>query len=84
MPYIHEEHRTTLLTEGGVCKPGELNFLFSEIINQYLRERGVSYQIINDVIGALEGAKLEFYRRIAVPYENRKLAQNGDVYTYGS
>ena len=25
-------------------------------------------------------AKLEFYRRVAVPYENTKLATNGDVY----
>lgn len=40
----------------------------------------LSYADINEAIGALECAKLELYRRIAVPYENRKLAENGDVY----
>jgi hypothetical protein len=39
-----------------------------------------SYQSINDVLGALEGAKLEFYRRIAAPYEDTKIQENGDVY----
>ncbi len=31
-------------------------------------------------MGALEGSKLEFYRRIAAPYENKKMKENGDVY----
>lgn len=34
---------------------------------------------INDCIGACEGAKLEFYRRVASPYEDVKIKQNGDV-----
>lgn len=32
-----------------------------------------------DVIGALEGAKLEFYRRIAGGYEDLAIIRNGDV-----
>jgi len=28
----------------------------------------------------LSCAAAEFYRRVAVPYENVKIAQNGDVY----
>lgn len=31
-------------------------------------------------MGAVEGAKTEFYRRIAVPYEEKKIRENGDVY----
>jgi hypothetical protein len=46
----------------------------------YLRKHGLSYHNINDILGALEGAKLEFYRRVAVPYENGKIQENGDVY----
>jgi hypothetical protein len=60
--------------------PGQLNYLISMLISQYLDDRGTSYQTLNDVIGALEGAKLEFYRRIAIPYEEEKLVENGDVY----
>jgi len=32
------------------------------------------------VIGALEACKLEFYRRAVVPYEDKKIKENGDVY----
>ena len=31
-------------------------------------------------IGALEAAKLEFYRRVVAPYEDQKMLDNGDVY----
>jgi len=46
----------------------------------YTINEGLTYQTINDVIGALEGAKMEFYRRVAVPYEEGKIILNGDVY----
>jgi hypothetical protein len=39
-----------------------------------------NYQRLNDALGALEGAKLEFYRRVVVPYEDWKMTENGDVY----
>ena len=41
---------------------------------------GNSYATINDIIGALEGAKMEFYRRVVAPYEDEKIKENGDVY----
>lgn len=34
----------------------------------------------DDVAGALECCKLEFYRRVAVPYEEAKIKLNGDCY----
>jgi hypothetical protein len=43
------------------------------------RERHFNAQ--REAIGALECCKLEFYRRVAVPYEDRKIKSNGDVYT---
>lgn len=59
---------------------GELNYLFTCIIRNYVRKHGLRYQQINDVVGALEGAKAEFQRRVVVPYEDSKIAENGDVY----
>lgn len=59
---------------------GELNYAFTVIINNYLERNGLNYQHINDVMGALEGAKQEFYTRVAVPYEKGKIVANGDVY----
>lgn len=32
------------------------------------------------VMGAFRCAQQEFYRRVAVPYEDSKIAENGDVY----
>ena len=78
MPYIEEESRGALRETLFAMCPGELNYLFTYIINEYVNH-DFNYQRINDVIGALEGAKLEFYRRHVVPYEEEKRRQNGDV-----
>jgi hypothetical protein len=82
MPYINPIKRTNLIPELEILPmdAGELNFVFTQVIQQYLMLNGTSYQRINDVIGALEGAKLEFYRRVAAPYEDMKIKENGDVY----
>ncbi len=80
MPYIPEIRRSTLDMWAEAQSPGELNYLLTRIAIVYLTGKGLSYQTINDVLGALEGAKAEFYRRVAVPFEEQKLAENGDVY----
>lgn len=81
MPYIDKTQRKAL--ETGLIEPstpGHLNYCFTEIILDYIDVHGLSYQVINDVVGALESCKLEFYRRVAAEYENEKIHQNGDVY----
>jgi len=82
MPYINPIKRTNLIPELETLpmNSGELNFVFTQVIQQYLLLNKTSYSTINDVIGALEGAKLEFYRRVAAPYEDLKIMENGDVY----
>ena len=82
MPYIKPEIRRdfTPVKLLNALDSGELNYLFTVIIKNYIDFHGLKYEHINDVIGALEGAKLEFYRRIVVPYENTKITDNGDVY----
>lgn len=78
MPYIKQENQPYI--QFSVPKtPGELNFLFTQIAKSYWTTKG-NYQGINDVIGALEGAKLEFIRRVVAPYEDSKIKENGDVY----
>lgn len=80
MPYIKTEDRIDL---GHGILPdcaGELNYLFTKLATDYIDTKGLSYQTINDIVGALEGAKLEFVRRIVNPYEDSKIETNGDVY----
>lgn len=80
MPYITKERRHELLLDWSPRNPGELNYLITQQITNYLNNNGYTYATMNDVLGALEGAKLEFYRRIVGPYETLKMSQNGDVY----
>lgn len=86
MPYINKLEREDLdswLVEEMLPQPetaGQLNYLFSLIARDYINKQGLKYQAINDIIGALEGAKMEFYRRVAAPYEDQKIVENGDVY----
>ena len=80
MPYIVENAREQLDDGGLPNSAGELNYVISSIIDEYLSEYGKNYTNINEVIGVLECAKLELYRRVGAPYEDEKIDQNGDVY----
>ena len=81
MPYIVLTARQYI--DGWVRSPnsaGELNYLFTSAALEYLESRGLNYQTINDIVGALEGAKAEFQRKVVGPYEDKKIIENGDVY----
>ena len=82
MPYIKQADRDRLVlpTTISIETPGELNYLITALARRYLERHGTSYATINAIVGALECAKSEFYRRVAAPYEEKKIAENGDVY----
>lgn len=81
MPYIIQGRRDSLReeTDQFLNNAGELNYAISQLLIQYILAHRLSYSTINDCLGALEGAKQEFYRRVAVPYEEKKIAENGDL-----
>lgn len=81
MPYI-EESRRKAFHHKLLCMstPGDLNYLITQLCQEYKELRGECYQTYNDIMGALEGAKLELYRRKVAPYEDKKIKDNGDVY----
>ncbi len=80
MPYLTLEDRKNILKTWKPTKPGELNFLITELVLRYWTNGEQNYQCLNDILGGIEGAKLEMYRRLAVPYENSKIHSNGDCY----
>jgi hypothetical protein len=81
MPYISKDKRFEIdVPWSPYPTPGELNFTFTQIIEQYRAHNGDSYSTYNDIIGALECAKLELYRRVVKEYENEKRKAHGDVY----
>jgi hypothetical protein len=80
MPYITQTAREVLADGGVIQTAGELNYEFTQVIRRYLEVHGLSYRVFNDIVGALEGAKTEFQRRVVAPYEDQKIKENGDVY----
>jgi ribosomal protein S3AE len=55
---------------------GELNYVVTKILKEIYPLR---YFHINKAIGVLECIKLEYYRRVAAPYEDLKIKESGDV-----
>jgi hypothetical protein len=80
MPYITKDRKAEMKLGHQPKTAGDLNFLFTTAILNYIRGKGLKYQTINDVVGALASCSDEFYRRIVSPYENTKIKSNGDVY----
>ena len=87
MPYIAMEDRPkyeeSLGALIGILKEqpveridGELNYIITRILKESYPLR---YFNLNRAMGVLECCKLEFYRRVAAPYEDTKIEQNGDV-----
>jgi len=87
MPYILKENRkkyNALLKELiGILKKqpldqidGEINYIVTRILKEVYPLR---YFNLNRAVGVLESCKLEFYRRIVGPYEDKKIEENGDV-----
>jgi len=96
MPYIKKEFRTEELNkaidtivnliDNSNCRscdglhPGMLNYTISMIVNKLININKVSYSNINKMVGVLECVKLELYRRLAAPYEDKMIKDNGDIY----
>lgn len=55
---------------------GELNYIVTKLLKEIYPLR---YFHINKAVGVLECIKLEFYRRVAAPYEDKKIKESGDV-----
>jgi hypothetical protein len=87
MPYITQEDRPqyddVLAELIGLLKEkppesvdGHLNYVVTKVIKEVYPLR---YYHINKAMGVLECIQHEFYRRVAAPYEDTKIEQNGDV-----
>lgn len=88
MPYVKMETRRKfqavqfpfkLQADLNRLNAGELNYLITWIIDRQLDD--ANYARFNEIIGALECCKLELYRRMIAKYEDKKIKENGDVFT---
>lgn len=93
MPYIPREDRPAydaLVDELAALirhhdppkRKGHGNYVVTQILRKAWgvdRPGGETYAAWADVIGTLECAKLELYRRFVGPYEDGAIARNGDL-----
>ena len=87
MPYVSQEEREKLdhwidnvlfhmsSIDG---KDGAVNYAITRIIDGIYGKGG--YAVYNRAMGVLDCVAREFYRRRVVPYEDKKIQENGDVY----
>jgi len=92
MPYINQEDRFNihLTKEQGndfeaivvdeLETAGDLQYAMAVLFKSYIERKGLRYQQCNDIMGALAGAQMEFYRKVVGPYESKKESENGGVY----
>jgi len=88
MPYIDKDGRSfwdpqikELADSIVAAKPevGEMNYIITKLLVAWVKDK-LKYVKICNVMGTLVCVMFEFYRRIAIPYENKKSDLNGDVY----
>ena len=86
MPYVNQYKRDEIDTTNAVNSlievidcAGDLNYTITKLCHVYVGKFGERYQTYNDLMGVLEGAKLELYRRKIAPYEDIKIVENRDV-----
>ena len=61
---------------------GDLNYVLTKVALAWLmyHKPPYNYSLRGRALLAFEAAKLEYYRRVMAPYEDRKIEENGDVY----
>jgi len=88
MPYITQEEKEIIdsglenISASIMDNPGDLNYAIHQVVAEYIRQNHESYRTYNDIMGALEGVKLELYRRLVGKYEDGKKGVHGDVKPY--
>lgn len=70
--------------KGDAAYAGLLNYSITRLALAVLRKRfgKIRYWMIATTNGVFKNAGDEFYRRVGVPYEDKKIAEEGDVDLY--
>lgn len=95
MPYIDQTQRDLLnpiidelvdmivsmkLDDETINVEGCLNYSVTKILHRvYGNSQSTRYSELNNAVGLLECIKLEYYRKVAAPYENQREFENGEI-----
>lgn len=88
MPYIDRKDRKQYqdilnalaekIPQDRMLRPGHMNYIVSLLIEKVYGSK-MRYADHNEVVGVLNCIALEFYRRKTSPYEDQKIADEGDL-----
>jgi len=84
MPYIDQGVKREI--DAGERVPetaGELTYTITKQLIEFIQLKGLKYQTLAEVMGALDGAKIDLQLRILEPYERLACSRNGDVWPEG-
>lgn len=87
MPYVDPEAKDRIVLPY-VNNVGELTYAIDRLAEDLAWKlceydfANLKYEHLAVVRGALSNAADEFYRRVITPFEDMKIAQNGDVFVY--
>ena len=77
---LYDEEGSKLTNEQFLEIAGDINYCVSRLVSRVMGD--ISYGKIAIITGVLENINQEFYRRMASPYENKKILENGDIKEY--
>ncbi len=89
MPYITEDKRSLYADEiqhfeafhAAEIPAGELNYLISSLLHAVIKKQGLKYDTLNKVIGVLRCVEISLNETVIIPYEKKKITENGQVST---
>ncbi|HDY66784.1 MAG TPA: hypothetical protein ENH85_03215 [Candidatus Scalindua sp.] len=84
MPYIKKAHRPEfdyhiIRLVDMIDSWRDFDYVVSKMLNILYANWGLSYNFINNAMGALSCIQAEFYRTIGAPYEDKKRSEHGEV-----
>jgi len=87
MPYIISPKRKPIddaVAAVPFMEHGDLTYAITRLMVRYVLDHGggqvLRYTVLSQALSAAQDAADEFYRRVVVPFEDRKRAENGDAY----
>ncbi len=84
MPYIKQENREQFNTSArdiaakADCA-GDLNYAITVILQEYIKKKGLKYDVLNSVHGMMHCCNEELYRTVTGKYEDSCIGKNGNV-----
>jgi len=83
MPYLKPEDKAWLAKHGPMRKAGDLCYKLVLVCLEYADQQTKlvpTFQLFNDIAGALWHSMMEIWWRMTRPYEDKKIKENGDVF----